>query len=442
MNTIIELDEKLKKVAVIGAAGKMGSGIALLLLQEMAQTSVKKHGNVNSALYQLVLIDANPESLPALKSYLRSNLIKYAEKNINGLRKFYEKNESLVSNEEIIQAFVQTALDITLIGTEVVLAKDSRLIFEAILEDFEVKSTLFRTLQQMNSSDSWYFTNTSSIPIQKLAASAGINSRLIGFHFYNPPAVQKLLEMVIPKSTDPQLINAGKELAARLQKNLVTANDIAGFIGNGHFIREVLFALKETERLSDQYKIPFHEAVFIINSVTERYLLRPMGIFQLIDYVGLDVCLNIMHIMSTYHHDIHSENPILHKMVALGIKGGHDPNGMQKNGFFSYHKHELEKIYSLTKKEYEPLPDLLAIEGLMGGFSSPISWKSLQNDPQREKQIEEYFKKLSQMQTAGARLAQRFLTHSEKVIEELVSSGVAQNRADVITVLKQGFFHV
>jgi len=349
--TVTELDERLKKVAVIGAAGKMGSGIALLLLQEMARGAAEKQGCISPDACSLVLVDSNQEGLSKLKSYLRSNLIKYAEKNINALRGYYEKDISLISNEEIIQAFVQGALDSIIMGTDPGLAKNALMVFEAIIEDFEIKSEFFRTLQQISLVEQWYFTNTSSIPIDTLAKSAGLDSKLIGYHFYNPPAVQKLLEVVAPSTIDPQLEDAALELAKRLQKVLVRSNDVAGFIGNGHFIREVVFALQQSKELSEKYKISFEDAATIINTITQKYLLRPMGIFQLVDYVGVDVCANIMQVMSKYLSNSEIQDPLLNKMVQAGVKGGHHPDGTQKNGFFSYKNNMIQAVYSLNKKE-------------------------------------------------------------------------------------------
>src|ERR1700733_10286349 len=107
----MQLDQALTKVAVIGAAGKMGEGISLLLFQEMARSEAEKYGAVGTGKYRLYLIDTKEETLVGLRHYLRLQLTKYAEKNINQVRKYYKENQALISNEEIIQAFVEGAMD-------------------------------------------------------------------------------------------------------------------------------------------------------------------------------------------------------------------------------------------------------------------------------------------------------------------------------------------
>src|SRR5690606_35263663 len=137
------LDEALKHVAVLGAGGKMGSGISLLLVQEMAFQEARTRGAVGTGEYTLVLIDAQEKALLPLKKYLRTQLLRFAEKSINTLRVFFSGSPHLISNEEIIRTFVEGALDSVRLETNVLEAKDCRLIFEAIVEDCTVKAKVF-----------------------------------------------------------------------------------------------------------------------------------------------------------------------------------------------------------------------------------------------------------------------------------------------------------
>ena len=124
------------------------------------------------------------------------------------------------------------------------------------------------------------------------------------------------------------------KLAKRLKKIVVHSKDEAGFIGNGHMMREVVFACKKVEELSRDYSL--EESIYLINRVTQDWLVRPMGIFQLMDYVGLDVCQHIGHIMRTYLKDPSLKVELIDRIVKNGVLGGQNPDGTQKNGFFSY----------------------------------------------------------------------------------------------------------
>ena len=100
------LDKTLQNVAVIGAAGKMGSGISLLVLQEMARAGAEKNGTAAGA-GRLLLIDSNDNALAGLLSFLRAQMTKVAEKSIVPLRHYYRKKKGLVENSDVIAAFVE-----------------------------------------------------------------------------------------------------------------------------------------------------------------------------------------------------------------------------------------------------------------------------------------------------------------------------------------------
>lgn len=431
------LAEALKRVVVIGAAGKMGSGIALLLIQEMARSEAAAKGLVGSGEYRLVLIDSNAQGLISLRRYLRQNLTKYAEKNINSLRQYYSHNRSLVSNEEIIHAFVEGALDMTFFDEELSSAKDSALVFEAIVEDIAVKTKTLSFLRTESRQLQYYLTNTSSIPISLLNEKCELQNRIVGFHFYNPPAVQKLLEVVFPKNIDPALQQLSLELSKRLHKSVVQSHDVAGFIGNGHFIREVCFACEQARMLVKSHNITLSHAIYIINYVTQNFLLRPMGIFQLIDFVGIDVCQNIAAIMQTYLPDGTLHDAIIDDMVAAGIKGGQHGDGSQKSGCFQYEKHSITGVYSLEETHYVPLPTVTLL-----GETPPLTWKGLQQAPDSKAQICSYLEGLVQNTSFGATIAKTFLQHSNQVSQKLVETGVAEKLSDVDIVLTQGFYHL
>lgn len=437
------LDEALKNVSVIGAAGKMGSGIALLLLQEMARVELEHTGGVGGGGYCLHLIDVEWQSLVELRKYLRVQLIKFAEKNINMLRKGYFNNVLLVSNKDIVQAFVDGATDIVHIDTHIEVAKGSTLIFEAVVEDLEIKIKLLQSLQKICPKAILFLTNTSSIPIAYLNEKADLKNRLVGFHFYNPPAVQKLIEFVALDEMDPHLKGIALDLAEHLHKRVVHSNDVAGFIGNGYLMQEILFAVDLVKELMKIMSQP--QAIYFVNRITQEILLRPMGIFQLMDYIGLDVCQKIAAIMDRFLPGSLLSTPLVDEMVKTGLIGGHTPNGEQKEGIFKYNRTDADAIYSLAEHRYIPFNDewQKQMEGIVGIFpKEAISWKSLQNNPKKNDLLKEYFHCLFQTDRMGAELARRYLRNSRDIALSLVEKGIASKISDVDIVLECGFYHV
>ena len=190
----MDLDTRLQNVAIIGAGGKMGSGIAILLLSEMMR--LKLSPEHKDKKFRLNLFDVNDDLLDGLKGYLRAQLRKVAEKGCVGLRHSYADDPSLVENYEIIDRYIDDAMVLVRFGNFLEMAKDSHLVFEAIVENEKIKIDVFKKLTELCGPDTFFFTNTSSIPIKTLDAGAGLDGRIIGFHFYNPPVVQKLADIL------------------------------------------------------------------------------------------------------------------------------------------------------------------------------------------------------------------------------------------------------
>lgn len=441
----MQLDDALKNVSVIGAAGKMGSGISLLLLQEMARCEVEKTGRVGSGEYFLSVIDTNEHAWIGLRHYLRTQLLKYAEKNINNLRQYFANTPEFVSNEEIIRAFVEGALDSVHFDTEIEKAKESLLVFEAIVEDIAVKTRVFSTLKAVRRHEQYYFTNTSSIPISLLDSNCQLDHRVIGFHFYNPPAMQKIIEFVSPKDANPNMHHMALELAQRLDKKIVKAHDIAGFIGNGYLMREIVYACQQVKKLSLEQSIPLSKAIYLINQMTQDYLLRPMGIFQLIDYIGIDVCRNIAKIMSVHLPDSGIQADLVEAMAIAGVLGGQYADGLQKNGFFQYERHALVGVYFLEERHYMRLTEIGWERDGTAFFGAlpdrDLSWKSLQQDRLKKEKIKKHLQWLFSANTKGAHIAKEYLLHVKKIARHLVDDGVVDKLADVDVVLQQGFQH-
>lgn len=432
-------DERLQSVSVLGAAGKMGSGILLLTAVKMADLSLKPENKGKT--FTLNAIDVSHPGLAGLMKYLKAQVRKIAEKKTVMLRQLYADREDLIENEDIINEYVFDVMNIVRPVTTIESAYDSNMVFEAIVENLDLKTKIFSQIRE-NNPEAWFFTNTSSIPIHILDENAGLNGNILGFHFYNPPAVQRLVELITIKKNSAEMVEFAKAYAKSLRKVVVPSNDKAGFIGNGHFMRDALHGIREAETLANE--MPFEEAIYMINKVSQDFLIRPMGIFQLIDYVGIDVVSFIMQVMNPHleEEDLHSD--LLDRMIEQGVKGGQNSDGTQKDGFLKYERGKPVAIYNPEKKKY------IDIEGMKDRLNTnlgtlPDSWKPWKvinfSKGKKEAMLKEYFDDLSGLNTLGAQLAKKYHARSKEIGEYLVSSGVANNADDVNTVMLTGFYH-
>jgi 3-hydroxyacyl-CoA dehydrogenase len=431
--------EKLENVTVLGAAGKMGSGILLLTAIEMADLSLKpenkdKHFVINA-------MDVSSEALHGLMKYIRVQVLKTAERKIGLLRKIYENRTDLVDNGEIISQYVDDVMLLIRPTVHLEAAYNSTLIFEAIKEDPALKVKIFSQVNENSKKSPWFFTNTSSIPINEIDSKAKLGGRVLGVHFYNPPAVQKLVELIKAQTTLPELEEFALLYAKNLKKIVVPSHDFAGFIGNGHFMRDAIYGIAEAEKLAKESSLA--DGIYIMNKISQDYLIRPMGIFQLIDYVGVDVCQYIMSVMNPYlpDEDLHSD--LLDKMLEAGVRGGQNSDGSQKDGFLKYEKNKPVAIYDINKKQYVAIADIQAkCDDKLGTVPASIKpWKAVVGAKNKEELFKEYFADLKKSNAFGAELAKKYAARSKEIGKKLVADKVAFNDTDVNTVLLTGFFH-
>jgi 3-hydroxyacyl-CoA dehydrogenase len=432
-------NERLRNVTVLGAAGKMGSGILLLAAVEMVDLSLNPENKGKT--FCLNAMDLSHEELAGLLQYLKIQITKIAEKKIVWLRKMYVDRADLIENEEILNQYVFDVLSIIRPTTQIEAAYESNLIFEAVSENKDLKVKLLSQIDQNNLNDPWYFTNTSSVPINIIDNGAKLNGRVLGFHFYNPPAVQKLVELIVTKQTNKDMEAFAKEFAKCLKKVVVPSNDYAGFIGNGHFMRDAQYAIQEVERLSKD--IPYTEAVYCVNKIAQDYLIRPMGIFQLIDYVGIDVVQFIMNVMNPFldKEDLHSN--LLDQLIESGVKGGQKSDGSQKDGFLKYEKGKPIAIYNPESKSYINISDFNEkCDVALGKHPNPkVNWKLVIHRKDKNQVFAEFFTTMKSMPDLGAKLAINYGKRSNEIGHQLVNTGVANNSIDVNTVMLTGFFH-
>ena len=198
------------------------------------------------------------------------------------------------------------------------------LIVEAANEDLAVKAALFQQLDSLISPAAILASNTSSISITKLAGRTKFPQRVIGMHFFNPVPVMKLVEVVRGLATSPETYQTVHDLAIKLGKTPIEVHDGPGFVSNRvlmPLINEAIFAIMEGVATAPS-----------IDEVFKLGMAHPMGPLALADFIGLDVCLNILRVLQEGLGDAKFRPcPLLVQMVDagwLGKKSG--------RGFYEY----------------------------------------------------------------------------------------------------------
>jgi 3-hydroxybutyryl-CoA dehydrogenase len=196
-------------------------------------------------------------------------------------------------------------------------------IIEAATEKFDIKSELFRELDQLCKPDVVLASNTSSISITRLAAQTKRPDKIIGMHFFNPVPVMKLVEVIRGLATSQETYDTVRDLAVKLDKTPVEVNDAPGFVSN-----RVLMPLLNEAMYTVMEGVATAEAV---DEVFKLGMAHPMGPLTLADFIGLDVCLDIMRVMHSGLGDPkYRPCPLLIKMVDAGWLGRKSGRGFYK----------------------------------------------------------------------------------------------------------------
>jgi len=197
------------------------------------------------------------------------------------------------------------------------------LVVEAATEKFEIKAQIFRELDEVLRPEAILASNTSSISITKLGALTKRPDRVIGMHFFNPVPVMKLVEVIRGLATSQPTFDAVRDLAIKLEKTPVEVNDAPGFVSNRvlmPLLNEAMFAVMEG--------VATPQAV---DEVFKLGMAHPMGPLTLADFIGLDVCLDIMRVLQDGLGDPkYRPCPLLIKMVDAGWLGRKSGQGIYK----------------------------------------------------------------------------------------------------------------
>jgi 3-hydroxybutyryl-CoA dehydrogenase len=281
---------KVRTVGVVGS-GIMGSGIAEVAAR--AGTDV-------------VVVERDDQLLERGRARIESSLAKVVE-----------RGKLQAEERDAVLERVRGATDLSELA-------EADLVIEAATENLEAKLGVFRRLDEVTRPDVVLASNTSSLPISEIAAATKHPARVIGMHFFNPPPVMALIEVIPGIETSEETISFAQEFADRIGKTTVRSVDRAGFIVNMLLVPYLNAAV----RLLDDGVATRED----IDAAIHLGLGHPMGPLTLIDLIGLDTTMHVGNVLfEEFHERLYAPPPLLKRMVSAGQVGR-----KSGRGFYEY----------------------------------------------------------------------------------------------------------
>ncbi|MDP9296599.1 MAG: 3-hydroxybutyryl-CoA dehydrogenase [Actinomycetota bacterium] len=280
----------VRTVGVIGC-GIMGSGIAEVLAR---------------AGRAVVFVEANDELVERGRARIESST-----------SKALERGKLSEADREVALSRIRGVTDVAELA-------DVDLVIEAATENLEAKREVFRRLDEVTRPEVVLASNTSSLPISELGAATKRPDRVIGMHFFNPPPVMALIELIAGLETSEETLSFAQEFADRIGKTTVRSKDRAGFIVNMLLVPYLNAAV----RLLDEGVATRED----IDTAIHLGLGHPMGPLTLIDLIGLDTMMHVGNVLfEEFHEPLYAPPPLLKRMVSAGQVGR-----KSGRGFYEY----------------------------------------------------------------------------------------------------------
>ena len=308
---------EINKITVLGS-GIMGHGIAQISAM---------------AGFEVTLRDVDTKFLDSAMSKIKWSL-----------DKLVEKQKITQADSEAIYRRIHPVVDLkqALSGAD--------LLIEAVPEDMELKKKVYLDVDKHSDSKTIYASNTSTLPISEISSLTNRSTRFIGLHFFNPPQLMKLVEVIPGVTTDQQIVKVGMDFVKRVGKEpVLCSKDVPGFIVNRIFIpliHEAAYCLDRDGPSMTQ-----------LDSAVKFRLSFPMGIFELADYTGLDVIHKATSEMFSRDKKVIFPHPRIKELFEQGKYGK-----KSGSGFYSYSGEQYERV-SLSEEDsnaYDPIK-LLAV---------------------------------------------------------------------------------